>query len=153
MRRRLPSPAVVIASLALFVALGGAGFAASLALAPVRSPNPLVLLPAGVSAAGKVTGPRMTGGRVSEGVYTLTIRGDTFAASKISTPIHTAVSAYADGTGTSAKFATPSTCEVATKTIAPNGSARLEVDCFAFGSAGWKPADTAFDVQIAGPGR
>jgi hypothetical protein len=152
MRRRLPSPALVIASVALFVALAGAGVAASVAY--VRSAKPLVLLPANVSADGTVSGARMTGGRVSEGVYTLTIRGDSFAASSISTPIHSMVSSHvADGTGTNARFDTPSSCGVSSETIAQNGSARVEVDCFTFGSAGWQPADASFDVQIVGPGR
>jgi len=149
---RRPSPALIVAMAALFLALGGAGYAASVAL--VQSAKPLVLLPANVSADGKVTGARMTGGRVSEGVYTLTIRGDSFAANRISTPIQSMVSPI-DGTGTSAQFSAPTaaTCQVSTETIAQNGSAKVEVDCFTFGSAGWKPADSAFDVQVVGPGR
>ncbi|MDX6481438.1 MAG: hypothetical protein QOG85_1948, partial [Gaiellaceae bacterium] len=61
---RRPSPALLVAVLALFLAVGGVGYAASVAY--VRSAQPIVLLPAGVSADGKVTGARMTGGRVSQ---------------------------------------------------------------------------------------
>jgi len=153
MRRRLPSPALVIASIALFLALGGAGFAASLAL--VKAPGAVNFVPASVSAHGKVTGRWVTGARVSEGVYTLTIRGDTFAPNAAITPIQSIVSPQVltiSGAGFSRKVAP--TCETASKAIASNGAARVEVDCFTFDPAsGWQPTDAAFDIQVIGPGR
>ena len=152
---RRPSPALAVGMVALFVALGGAGVAASLAVSQVFSAKPLMLLPGSVSAAGKVTGARMSGGRVSQGVYTLTILGNSFASSK--TSVHATISPLvtgtADGTGTSAQFPGPPSCETASETIAQNGSATVQVDCFAYGSSGWKPTDAAFDVQIVGPKR
>jgi hypothetical protein len=135
---------------ALFLALGGAGFAASVAL--VKSAKPVVLLPASVSAAGKVNGARMTGGRVSAGVYTLTIRGDSFGLNKASTPVHSSVSPILTISGKGVTTIPPQ-CGVSSETLAANGSAKVEVDCFAYAPAsGWQPADTAFDFQIVGPG-
>lgn len=145
-----PSPALVVASIALFVALGGAGVAATLALAPVRSPQPLVLLPAHVSANGKVVGPRLTGSRSSAGVYTLTVRGDTFA------PNATSRGVYTVNTSILSKGAAPgpATCAVASENLTSNGGAKAEVDCYTFnGAVGWQPTDAAFDLQIAGPSR
>jgi len=154
--RRLPSPALVIAAVALFVALAGAGFAASIAF--VRSPRPLAILPASVAADGKVTGAHMTGGRVSAGVYTLTIRGDEFAPNRfggIVTPVQSIISARVltvIGSGFPTKV--PPTCETASEQIASNGSATVEVDCFTYDpAAGWQPTDAAFDVQVSGPSR
>lgn len=149
---RRPSPALIVAMAALFLALGGAGYAASVAL--VQSAKPLVLLPGSVSADGTVSGARMTGGRVSEGVYTLTIRGDSFAANRVSTPVHSIVSPILTIAGKGVTKNTPPTCGVSSENIASNGSATVEVDCFTYdASAGWQPADTAFDFQIVGPGR
>ena len=149
MRRRLPSPALVIASIALFVALGGAGFAASVAL--VKSPKPIALVPGNVSADGKVTGAHLRGARVSEGVYTLTIIGDTFARNRTVMPIQSLVSPHAYTIVVSNTVIDP-TCDTSGGSIGANGSAKVEVRCFAFDPAtGWKPTDAAFDVQISGP--
>jgi hypothetical protein len=150
MRRRLPSPALVIASAALFAALAGAGFAASFAY--VRSAKPITLIPASVSADGKVTGARVTGQRVSQGVYTLTIHGATFAANNAITPVQSMISPDVI-TIVGSNRTTPSSCEVASQTVPSNGSAQLEVDCFSLDSstATWLPADAAFTVDISGP--
>jgi hypothetical protein len=151
MRRRLPSPALVIASIALFAALGGAGFAASLALAPVRSPKPLVFLPASVSANGKVTGARVTGRRLSAGVYTLTITGNTFGANAKVAGVQSVVTPQVITIAGSNRVIDP-TCDTAGKSVASNGPTTLKVECFTFDPAsGWQPTDAAFDVQIAGP--
>lgn len=141
---RRPSPALVVAMVALFVALGGAGFAASLALAPVTSPKAVVMVPGSVSAAGKVTGARMTGGRVSTGVYTITISGGTFAPGRTGQAFASARMVSGGGINI------PQICDVASMDIALNGSARAQVDCFTPGSGGLKPADAAFDLQIVG---
>ena len=147
--RRLPSPALVIASLALFVALAGAGTAASLFL--VRAPKPVMLVSGDVSASGKVTGPRLTGGRQSVGVYTLTIRGDTFAPSPLS-KVHATAGPFTF-TGHASRYS-PAICNVASEDLAPNGSATAEVDCFTYDDvAGWQPTDVAFDFQMVGPSR
>jgi hypothetical protein len=148
MRRRLPSPALVIASLALFVALAGAGVAASVAL--VKSPKPITLVPGSVSAAGKVTGAHLTGTRVSQGVYTLTISGNTFAATKA--PI-AELFAVARTSTPGHQIHQAQYCGTAREAIASNGSATAEVDCLAYDPAtGWTPADTPFDVEMIGPG-
>jgi hypothetical protein len=91
-------------------------------------------------------------------VYTLTIRGDSFAGEKISTPIHSSVTPFGDGTGTAAQSTAPppnpATCTVAKEAMATDGSANVEVHCFAYDArTGWLPADAAFDVQVVGPGR
>jgi len=147
---RRPSPALVVASIALFVALGGAGFAASLALSPVRSPKPVVLVPGSVSANGKVTGTRMTGGRASLGVYTITISGGTFASNKTFKQIESMVGVHASSNG---KVIDP-TCDTSGGTVGSNGSATVEVDCFTYDLAsGRQPTDAAFDIQVIGPSR
>jgi hypothetical protein len=149
MRRRLPSPALVIASIALFVALGGAGFAASFVL--VKSPKPLVLLPGNVSADGKVTGPHLSGARVRQGVYTLTIIGATFAPSSTVARIQSLVSPHVITIVGSNKVIDP-TCDTSAGRVAANGSAKIEIDCYRFDpGTGWQPADAAFDVQVSGP--
>ena len=151
MRRRLPSPALVIASLALFVALAGAGVAAGLAL--VRSPQPIMLVPGNVSADGKVTGARLSGARESQGVYTLTIRGDTFAPSGKVAAVQSMVTPQVLTIAGSNKVLDP-TCDTSGERIASNGSATVQVECFTFDpAAGWRPTDAAFDVQISGPSR
>jgi hypothetical protein len=149
MRRRLPSPALVIASLALFLALAGAGVAAGLAL--VRAPKPVILVSGSMSANGKWFGGLAHGSEKSTGVYTLTINGDTFAPNSTARGVHTFVTPLlrtgADGT------TAPSHCGVSTETVASDGSAGVEIDCFAYDpAAGWQPADAAFDVQVLGPG-
>jgi len=153
MRRRLPSPALVIASLALFVALAGAGVAASLAL--VRSPKPVMLVSGSMSANGKLIGGLAHGTEKSTGVYTLTINGDTFAPNKTFLLPRMSVTPQVitiSGSGFEQKV--PPTCEVASETIAQNGSATAEVDCFTYDAAsGWQPADAAFDFQMLGPSR
>ena len=155
MRRRLPSPALVLASIALFLALGGAGFAASLAL--VRAPQPVMLVSGGVGTDGTATGPGVSGGRVSEGVFVITIRGDMFAPTNNARTKHlraTVTPQFVDGTGTSARFDGPPTCGVKSENIASNGGATVEVDCLTFDPAtGWQPADAAFDLQMVGPSR
>ena len=151
MRRRLPSPALVLASIALFVALAGAGVAASVAF--VRSPKPIALVPGNVSADGKVSGPRLSGARVSEGVYTLTIRGDTFAPNGAVARVQSMVSPQVITVVGTNKVLDP-TCDTSGESIASNGSATVEVDCFTFDpAAGWQPTDATFDFQMVGPSR
>lgn len=146
---RRPSPALIVAMAALFLALGGAGFAASLALSPVSSAKPLVLLPAKVSADGKVTGARITGGRVSAGVYTLTIQGTSFGVGR-SAPVNSSVSPTITISGKGVTTIPPQ-CSVSGESMLSNGSAKVRVNCFAYGPAGWQPTDAAFDFQIVGP--
>jgi hypothetical protein len=152
MRRRLPTPALVIASIALFVALGGAGFAAATAL--VKAPQPVTLVSGSMSADGKLIGGLSHGTEKSTGVYTLTINGNTFAPhNKVFLVPRLSVTPQVitiSGSGFDQKL--PPTCAVANETFAPNGSARAEVDCFTYNAAtGWVPADAAFDFQVAGP--
>jgi hypothetical protein len=150
-RRRLPSPALVIASIALFLALTGAGVAASLAI--IHSPHPTTLVSASVSSDGNVTGARITGGRESIGVYTLTIIGNTFAPNKTFAPGQTTVSPLViDDTAGAPRI--PPACDVASKNIARNGSATADVDCFTYAaSTGWVPTDAAFNFLMLGPSR
>jgi hypothetical protein len=149
MRRRLPSPAVVVASLALFVALAGSGAAASYFI--VRDAKPVMLIAGAVDSAGKVSGPRVTGARESAGVYTLTIRGDTFAPSRKASTVQVALSTLFVDTKAAPRL--PS-CGVSSQNLASNGSATLEVECFTYDpAAGWQPTDAAFDFQVVGPSR
>jgi hypothetical protein len=146
-RRRLPSPALVLASIALFVALGGAGFAASVAL--VKSAQPTMLVSGGVGTDGKATGAGVSGGRASEGVVVITIRGDMFAR-----PTATPKRLRATITPLYSVQRGARMCGIGSEKIASNGGATAEVDCFEFvPGTGWQPADTAFDFQIVGPGR
>lgn len=153
MRRRLPSPALVIASVALFVALAGSGVAAALAL--VRAPKPVTLVSGSMSADGKLIGGLSHGTERSTGVYTLTINGNTFAPNKSFLQPRLSITPQVitiSGAGFEQKV--PPTCEVASETIAANGSATAEVDCFTYDPAsGWQPADAGFDFQMVGPSR
>ena len=153
MRRGLPSPALVIASVALFAALAGAGFAASVAL--VKSPRPVTLVSGSMSANGKLIGGLSHGTERSTGVYTLTINGNPFAANKFFPQPRLSVTPQVitiSGSGFDQKV--PATCEIASETMTPNGSATAEVDCFTYDPAsGWKPADAAFDFQMLGASR
>jgi hypothetical protein len=153
MRRRLPSPALVIASIALFAVLGGAGFAASVAL--VRAPKPVTLVSGVMSANGKLIGGLSHGTERSTGVYTLTINGATFAPFKPFPEPRLSVTPHMitiSGSGFDQKV--PATCEIASETIAKDGSATAEVDCFTYDPAsGWKPASAAFDFQMLGASR
>jgi hypothetical protein len=151
MRRRLPSPALVVASVALFVALGGAaGFAASLAL--VKSPQPVTLISGSVSADGKVAGARLTGHRASAGVYTLTVSANAFHLTDRTAAGHAWNNSKPVKSSTGTMI--PSTCDTAGEVIKPNGSATVEVDCFTYdGATGWVPTDAAFDFLMLGPSR
>jgi hypothetical protein len=151
MRRRLPTPALIIASIALFAALSGAGFAAARTL--VAAPKASTLVYGRMSANGKLVGSWSRGTEKSTGVYTLTINGNTFAPNKAFAPGQVVVSPQVitiSGSGFAQKV--PPTCAVATETIASNGSERAEVDCFRYDAAtGWVPADAGFDFQVVGP--
>jgi hypothetical protein len=148
MRRRLPSPALVIACVALFVALAGAGFAASYVL--VKSPSAVTLVPGNVSASGKVTGSRLRGARVSEGVYTLTIIGRTFSPSLTIRGMQSMVTPQVITIVGSNKVLGPS-CDTSPPKFTSAGAAIVQVSCFTFDPAlGWTPADAAFDVQFTG---
>ena len=155
MRRHVPSPALIIASIALFLALTGAGVAASLAV--IHSPHPTALVSGNVSTDGKVTGAHLTGGRESTGVYTLTISGNTFATNKTFAPGQTTVSPLVlEGylTPDGKRVNVPPSCDVVHGAIAANGSAKAEVDCFTYGgSTGWVPTDASFDFLMLGPSR
>lgn len=155
MRRRLPSPALVIASIALFVALGGAGFAAATAF--VRAAKPITLVTGSMSANGKLQGSLSHGTERSTGVYTLTIAGDTFAPNKLFPQVRAIVSSRTItvvGTNGAADKVLDPTCDTSGGDIASDGSATLEVDCFTYDpAAGWVPTDTAFDFQMLGPSR
>jgi hypothetical protein len=131
----------------LFLALAGAGVAASLAV--VKSAKPETLVAGSASANGKVSGPRVTGGRASVGVYTLTISGSTFSARTAGGHAWNNTPRYKAGLGSKLS---PPTCDTASEVFASNGSATVEVDCFTYDPAtGWQPADTAFDFQMVGP--
>jgi hypothetical protein len=152
MRRRLPSPALVIASIALFLALAGTGAATEFAI--LRTGHPTRLVSGNVSTDGKVVGSGLTGGRKSAGVYTLTVTGNTFArkpfvtGQAIVSPI--VLEAFVNGR----VVKVPPSCDVAAKSFASNGSAKAEVDCFTYGgSTGWVPTDASFDFQMTGPSR
>jgi hypothetical protein len=137
--------------IALFAALGGAGFAASLAL--VKTPKPVTLVSGSMSANGKLTGSLSHGTEKSTGVYTLTINGGAFAQRKAALHplnIQIAVDMNAKGVAT----IPPPACVVASEDLASNGGATAEVDCFAYDpAAGWKPAEAGFDFQMLGPSR
>jgi hypothetical protein len=149
--RRRPSPALVIACIALFLALSGAGFAASLAL--VRSVQPVALVPGSVSADGKVTGTRLTGERVSQGVYTLTINGPAFGQNGKASAVRTLVTPQVITIAGSNRVVAP-TCDTSGTGFASDGSRTVQVSCFAFDPAtGWAPIDASFDVQFAGSPR
>ncbi len=150
MRRRLPSPALVIASIALFLALGGAGFAASLAL--VKAPQPTTLVSGSMSANGKLIGSLSHGTERSTGVYTLTINGDTFAHGRAAFPqprLSVTPTLTISGKGAAPN---PPTCSVVSEVIGANGGATAEVDCFTYEpAAGWMPTSVGFDFQMVGP--
>ena len=119
----------------------------------VKSPKPVTLVPGNVSADGKVTGTRLSGARVSQGIYTLTISGSTFSPGFTGTipSIQAIVSPHVITIIGSNKVLDP-TCDTTGQKIRSNGSAVLQVDCFVFDPAsGPKPTDAAFDVQISGP--
>ena len=123
MRRRLPSPALVIGMVALFVALGGAGFAASVAM--VQAPQRTTLVSGNMSANGKLIGGLSHGTERSTGVYTLTITGGTFAFDDKSFPQPrlsvTPTLTIAGKAGASTP--PPPSCAVASETIGSNGRA------------------------------
>ncbi len=152
MRRRLPSPALIVAMIALFAALGGAGFAASLAL--VKAPQPVTLVSGSMSASGKLIGGLSHGTERSPGVYTLTISGNTFGLNKSSFPqprLSVTPTLTIAGSGAAAN---PPSCAVAAEKLASNGGATAEVHCFVYDpAAGWVPASTGFDFQMLGPSR
>jgi hypothetical protein len=151
MRRRLPSPALVLASIALFAALGGAGYAAATAF--VRSAKPITLVTGSMSANGKLVGGLMHGTERSTGVYTLTIIGDTFSPNLRFAAPHTSVTPVITIFGKGAAT-NPPNCVVSSEAMDSSGGATAEVDCFTYDpAAGWVPADTAFDVQMVGPSR
>jgi hypothetical protein len=118
----------------------------------VKAAKPTTLVSGNVAANGKVTGARVTGGRKSLGVYTLTISGNTFLPAASSRHLRDKVEAVlftAPG-----QRAVPSQCEVASEQLAANGGATSEVDCFTLDpAAGWQPTDSAFDFQMEGPSR
>jgi len=154
MRRRLPSPALVIASIALFVVLGGAGFAAATAF--VRAAKPTALVFGSMSADGKLVGGLSHGTEISEGVYSITVRGDTFAPNGGLSLARSAITPQVitiTGSGFDQKL--PPTCAIANEAVTPSGGATLAVDCFTYDAASgsWQPASAAFDFQIVGPSR
>jgi hypothetical protein len=138
---------------ALFVALAGAGVAASLAL--VRAPKPVMLVSGSMSANGKLIGGLSHGTEKSTGVYTLTINGDAFAPNKSFPAPRLSVTPQVitiQGSGFEQKVVP--TCAVASETIASNGGATAEVDCFTYDpAAGWQPSEAAFDFLMIGPSR
>ena len=153
MRRRLPSPALIIASIALFVALGGAGFAASFAL--VKAPQPTKLISGNMSASGKLIGGLAHGTERSPGVYTLTISGSQFALHNTSFPQpRLSVTPTLTISGKNGAATNPPTCTVVSEAIGANGGATAEVDCFTYNpAAGWVPTSAGFDFQMLGPSR
>ena len=155
MRGRVPSPALVIASIALFLAL--AGTAAATEFAILRTGHPTRLVSGSVSADGTVTGARLTGARQSTGVYTVIISGYTFATHKTFAPGQTTVSPLVlEGylTSDGRRINVPPRCDVASQHIALNGSAKVEVDCFTYDAkTGWIPTDASFDFVMLGPAR
>jgi hypothetical protein len=154
MRRRLPTPALVIACIALFVALGGAGFAASVAM--VKAPQLTTLVSGSMSANGKLIGGLSHGTERSAGVYTLTITGGTFAFNNKSFPQpRLSVTPTLTIVGKAGAATPPPSCAVASEAIASNGRATAEVDCFTYDAAagGWVPTSTGFDFQMLGPSR
>jgi hypothetical protein len=156
MRRRLPSPAVVIASIALFVALAGAGVAASTAF--VRSIKPMSIVAGSVDIGGTISGAGLSGGERSAGVYVITVRGDTFApeASRAIWPhMHAVASPTLTINGKGVTTIPPQACVVTSEDLASNGGGTVEVHCSAFDPAtgSWEPTDMPFDLQVVGPSR
>lgn len=150
--RRLPSPAVVIASAALFVALAGAGAAASLFL--VRAPQPTMLVSGQVGADGLVTGPGLSGGRVSEGDYVITIRGDMFSPTSSARTKH--LRAFVEPTFTvnaSGLRTIPPQCGVVSTDISSNGGGTARVLCYSVDGTTWVEQDASFDLALLGPSR
>jgi hypothetical protein len=147
---RRPSPALVIACVALFVALGGAGFAASRFV--VQAVRPTMFFHGRVGANGSVVvGPGLKASRVSAGVYTLTITGDPFRAGRIS-PGDITVVAYVVDNSAGAKAFAPPVCNPASSQIQTDGSATAKVECFTLDpAAGWQPTDAAFSFAFSGP--
>ena len=143
---RRPSPALVVAMVALFVALGGAGFAAAMAVFPVQAVKPTVYF------AGRVTGPGVNGQglkvtHVNTGSYTLTITGEPFK--RASAPANMTVSPFvAPG---KAEIPPPTVCNLTSSQIQTNGSVIAGVLCQSYSSTGWKPSDTEFNFALSGP--
>ncbi len=148
MRRRLPTPALVIACIALFVALGGAGFAASFAL--VKAPQPTTLVSGSMSANGKLIGGLSHGTEISPGHYTFTLPANTFRVTRLFPQPRLSVTPTLTISGIGAAVSPPS-CAVASEKLSANGGATAEVDCFTYDPAtGWKPAEAGFDFQMIG---
>ncbi|MDX6481439.1 MAG: hypothetical protein QOG85_1949 [Gaiellaceae bacterium] len=151
--RRLPSPAVVIASVALFVALAGAGVAASTAF--VRSIKPIAVLAGQVDIGGTISGAGLSGGEKSVGVYVITVRGDSFGSpSRLWPHIH-AIASHTLTISGKGVTTIPPTCQVVSEDLASNGGGTVEVDCFDYDPAtgSMQPADMPFDLQVIGPSR
>ncbi len=148
---RRPTPALVIACVALFAALGGIGFAASRATQyPLTSIRRLRTRVMKVPINGVVPkGSPITSKRVAVGVYALSTPAGSFA--KTFAPGQTTVSPLVLE-GKSGAPTAPAICDLTSSQIESDGSAKVGVDCFAYGSTGWQPADTAFNVEIVGPG-
>jgi hypothetical protein len=131
---------------ALFAALGGAGFAAALSVFPVQAVKPTVYFAGRNTGAGpNGQGLRVT--HVSAGVYTLTISGEPFKralapANMTLTPI------VAQG---KVQVPAPTVCDLTSSQIQANGSVTAGVVCQAFGATGWQPTDTAFNIAVSGP--
>lgn len=138
---------------ALFVALGGAGFAASVAM--VQAPQLTTLVSGSMSPNGKLIGSLAHGTERSTGVYTLTINGNGFAFANKSFPQpRLMVSPAITIVGKTGAPPSPPSCAVASETIGSNHRATAEVDCFTYDAkAGWVPTNAGFDFQLLGPSR
>ena len=132
--------------LALFLALGGAGFAASMAVFPVQAVKPTVYFAGRVTGAG-VNGQGLKVSHPSTGSYTLTITGEPFK--RASAPANMTVSPFA--VLGKAQIPPPTVCDLTSSQIQTNGSVIAAVVCQAYGSGGWKPADTEFNFALSGP--
>ena len=136
---------------ALFVALAGAGVAASTAF--VRSIKPIALVTGSVGADGKVTGAGLTGGRVSQGEYVITVRGDSFSRSSALWPhMHASITPAITINGSGLRSAPPH-CGVASEDISSNGGGTAYVICYSLNGVVWEQQDASFDLTLAGPSR
>jgi hypothetical protein len=149
MRRRLPSPALVIGCIALFAALGGAGYAAVLTLSPVQAIKPTVYAAGRIGTNAAVeAGVGVKAGHPDLGSYTLTISGEPFR--RASAPALMTVSPLTPPTG-KATAPPPTLCNLISSQIQTTGIVTAGVRCYALSSGTWKPADAEFDFALSGP--
>jgi hypothetical protein len=143
---RRPSPALIVGMVALFFALGGAGFAAALTLSPVQAVKPTVYFSGRSTGAGP-NGQGLKVSNPSTGNYTLTITGQPFK--RASAPANMTVTPFA--ALSKGEIPPPTVCDLTSSQIQANGSVIAGVVCQAYDAGGWKPVNTAFNIAVSGP--